>query len=1024
METGPASGAVTIEPDGAFTYSPVADFNGVDSFTYTVIDGNGGSATGTVSLTVNAVNDAPNATTDAAQVAAGGVVIIDVLANDSDVENDPLEIVSVSDATAGTVSHDGAVLTYHADPAATGGLEYVTYQVSDRNGGFATATVAIAITAVPLETTVGSEAADTLVLDDADDLIIGGLGADVIDAGGGDDRIIWTIGDGDYVIDGGTGFDEVSLALNENNASDVDVSADANGNVVIVAGGEVLTLDGVEELSIAGAEGGSTIILGDLSATDIADSTVIFKGAANGADSPDLWDGSATNKRNKAFGFDGDDTLIGGSRADTLKGGNGNDTLIGNGAADKLIGGNGKDILNGGAGADEMIGGHGDDIYIVDQAGDVVIELADEGADRIEATLSIDLEDYANVENLVLQGADDLTGSGTAGDNNLIGNAGANTLEGGAGDDVLFGVGGDDVLDGGAGADDMRGHGGDDVYKVDNVGDTVTELENQGRDRIDASITFALATTANVEDLTLTGTAAIDGIGDDAANRIVGNSAANTLLGLGGDDNLSGGDGADSLSGGLGADKMAGGAGDDRYIVDDIGDTVTEQADEGVDIIRASVDFALTAAANVENLTLIGTANLNGTGNDAANLLIGNSGSNNLSGGAGADILAGGGGGDDLNGDVGNDILEGGEGDDRLTGGLGVDRLTGGLGNDVYVVDQADSVIEATGESEGVDRLEAGFSVNLAVVSDGLEDLTLQGTANLSGIGTKFANTLQGNAGANALQGLAGDDTLIGLAGDDLLLGNEGADTMSGGLGDDSYAVDSVSDQVIELADEGDDTVNALISFDLRDISHVENLTLGGTLELSGTGDGERNTIVGNNAANILSGLGRADRLIGNGGDDELIGGSGDDTLDGGSGVDRLRGGVGDDVYLAVSDIDIVLEDADAGRDRIETLALSFSLASHVNIEDLTLTDRAMITAGSRKGTGNASDNVIVGQTADNEFLGLEGDDTLEGGGDDTYVFDDSGDVIVEAAGEGVDTIRSVFSINLGNQANVENVRL
>src|SRR5207245_2061770 len=154
---------------------------------------------------------------------------------------------------------------------------------------------------------------------------------------------------------------------------------------------------------------------------------------------------------------------------------------------------------------------------------------------------------------------------------------------------------------------------------------------------VNASISYTL--TANVESLTLSGGAAINGTGNGLANIIHGNATANILDGGDGNDQLLGGDGDDTLSGGAGNnndtggaghDSMAGGAGDDTYYVDNALDTVTENAAEGTDIVNSSIDYTL--GANVEKLTLTGSAAIDGTGNALVNVIRGNETANTLSG--------------------------------------------------------------------------------------------------------------------------------------------------------------------------------------------------------------------------------------------------------------------------------------------------------------------------------------------------------------------------------------------------------
>jgi len=281
--------------------------------------------------------------------------------------------------------------------------------------------------------------------------------------------------------------------------------------------------------------------------------------------------------------------------------------------------------------------------------------------------------------------------TGGGGDDLLIGNTACNTLTGRGGNDTLMGGDGDDTLDGGSGADTMTGGDGDDTYKVNKPSDAVTEAGDEGCDTVESSITYTLG--ANVEKLTLTGGATINGTGNGLANTLIGNGAANTLNGGGGDDSicggggndtLNGGGGSDTLDGGEGRDVLKGGAGNDTLVVDSTSDTVTESSGQGNDTVEASVTYKL--GANVENLVLTGCDAINGTGNGAANHLTGNSAANTLNGAGGSDWLNGGGGNDTLNGGAGADhfVFDG-------VGGPGnIDRIIGFAHNtDEIVLDQS-----------------------------------------------------------------------------------------------------------------------------------------------------------------------------------------------------------------------------------------------------------------------------------------------------------------------------------------------
>lgn len=259
---------------------------------------------------------------------------------------------------------------------------------------------------------------------------------------------------------------------------------------------------------------------------------------------------------------------------------------------------------------------------------------------------------------------DDRFVKGTTGNDNLLGTIYSEKILGFGGNDKLEGLAGNDHLDGGIGADTMEGGAGNDIYIVDNIGDRVIEAGNGGTDAVHSTITYNLA--ASVENLVLTGSAAINGTGNLLANRLTGNGAANqlvgglgadSLFGNGGNDTLLGGTEADLLDGGAGIDLLQGGAGNDTYVVDNPGDRVAE-AGSGIDLVRAGVSFQLPGL--VENLILTGNAAINGTGNALANSLTGNAAANLLFGGAGADILNGGAGQDTINGGLGTDQLAGG----------------------------------------------------------------------------------------------------------------------------------------------------------------------------------------------------------------------------------------------------------------------------------------------------------------------------------------------------------------------------
>jgi Ca2+-binding RTX toxin-like protein len=240
-------------------------------------------------------------------------------------------------------------------------------------------------------------------------------------------------------------------------------------------------------------------------------------------------------------------------RTSTINGTAGADNLIGTANPDIINGLAGNDTLNGNTGADTLVGGLGNDIYVVDNTGDIATELASQGTDLIQSSVTYTLP--ANVEDLTLTGTTAINGTGNTVANIITGNTANN------------------ILNGSSGADQLKGGTGNDTYVVDNTGDVVTELASQGTDLIQSSVTYTLP--ANVEDLTLTGTTAINGTGNTLANTVTGNTANNILNGGTGNDNLIGGsgtdqllgsDGNDSLSGDAGNDTLTGGLGADKFI--------------------------------------------------------------------------------------------------------------------------------------------------------------------------------------------------------------------------------------------------------------------------------------------------------------------------------------------------------------------------------------------------------------------------------------------------------------------------
>ncbi len=311
----------------------------------------------------------------------------------------------------------------------------------------------------------------------------------------------------------------------------------------------------------------------------------------------------------------------------------------------------------------------------------------------------------------------DLTLIGTDGNNTLRGGSGNDTLYGGggndnlqgrAGNDILDGGEGNDTLDGGTGDDQLSGGAGNDTYVIDSANDSIIEEANAGTDTVNSAISWTLG--ENLENLTLTGSSAIDGTGNAFNNTITGNSASNTLLGENGNDNLrgsvgndtlDGGEGNDTLDGGTGDDQLSGGAGNDTYVIDSANDSIIEEANAGTDTVNSAISWTL--GENLENLTLTGSSAIDGTGNTLNNTITGNAANNTLFGAEGNDNLRGGTGDDMLDGGLGNDTLLGGEGNDMLIGSFGNDVLTGNAGADSFIFNSSNQGIDIITDFLAVD---------------------------------------------------------------------------------------------------------------------------------------------------------------------------------------------------------------------------------------------------------------------------------------------------------------------------------
>ncbi|WP_245951812.1 putative Ig domain-containing protein, partial [Paracidovorax anthurii] len=784
----------------------------------------------------------------------------------------------------------------------------------------------------------GGAGADTLRGGDGNDVLIAGegspTGSDMLYGNAGDD-ILYASVTGSSQLSGGEGAD--TFRIGPSGGPHTIVRDDA-----VVR--DVLEFDAAiapAQVSVAHVDGSAVLSVKD-AATGALKTTVVLSGLFSSAqpggvaqvrfagDPATVW--TLQDLRQKA--------LVGGSGHDRLAGFDfSDDRLVGGAGDDMLSGLGGNDVLSGGAGFDTLAGGAGDDVYLVGRGDgrDVITEAG--GSDTLRFGAGIAAADVRLVR--TSSAAADATGRATAygATDSLVvvvpgggqvwipgffgAEGGVETFEFADGtrwsaQDIQA-----RIVDARGAAGAQQGTAADDVFTVDDPGDTVTEGASQGTDTIRSAVSYVLP--ANVENLTLTGTLDIAGIGNGANNVIVGNAGSNVL------------DGKE------GFDRLEGGAGDDIY-VDMTGDAYATNMDElleqpngGNDTLQLNAKNR-TLAENVENLVLTDWSNT--VRIQPVDSYFGFQSSYRLYDARADDTRV------RLSGNALDNVIDAtnqGRIDTTLMrdrsawfGGLvldgvgGNDTLIGGAEDDFYVVDSAgDKVVET-----GVDANGNQISVNDTIVSSSIsvdlsgianvEHIELLGDQVLSATGDDQANQIRAsrNTARNVLTGKGGDDTYyVGL--------NDVVVEAAGG-GTDRVILDVVAMGQAAWRSSGK-------VFRLDDYANVENLAANG--KLRGIDPAQGVHLIGNAGNNIVSGSMQDDIVEGGDGDDvvedqyaairptaalwsagqdqdELKGGAGNDRLVSHAGRDTLDGGAGDDVLVGG---DVYLFGRGDGRDVIES---------------------------------------------------------------------------------------------------------
>ena len=962
---GNADIAVTLTVDGRIQVAPVGDFFGQTAFAYTVVDGQGGSASGTVRVVVDPVNDLPVLGADAFETDEDTPLLIApgaLLGNDRDADGDPLTVVAV---TGADLLPNGAIL--FTPPGNFFGDYTLTYTVDDGQGGVVTQDVTITVAPVNDAPSVRPESFEVLdvlrgvedtalVIDPADLLrndtdpdgdalaitaVSGASHGEVVLREDGmivfqPDADYWgvatfsyLVSDGDMTTAGGASvyFEPVSDAPPV--AGDDQAETDEDTPIVLDAAFVLANdtdIDG-DALSIAAIGltfGGS--------ATIDPDGNIVF---APGLD----FSGSAFVDYVVTDGADGTDTgtitisVLPVNDAPVVR----SDLAVGTLGApvvirisdllanDTDVDGDVLSFLAPVIGPDGSASVYGDEFVVLELGPsfsgstflDYDVSDPSDATSRGRVQVTVDPQRAEVIDGTDLR---DL----------LIGGAQAEAIHGGAGRDDLLGRAGDDTLVGGDGGDLIDGGDGVDTadYVASNTGvrvDLAARIGQGGHAQGDVFV--------SVENVV--GTAFADTLeGSLADNRLVGGEGDDDLYGRGGADTLDGGAGDDTLTGGQGADVLLGGAGSDT----------ADYAASG-DGVRVALDGSAGSGGDAEGDVLDGIENL--TGSNAADDLTGDEGANRLDGGRGADTLIGG---------AGDDTLIGGRGGDRMEGGAGTDTVS-------YRGSAAGVVVDLSGETAGGGDAEGDAFSSIEVV-----------------------------------EGSFYDDRIVGDAADNVLRGGLGADTLAGGAGHDAASYEGAASAV--RVDLGAGT---------GDLGDAAGDVLSSIEEVRGSDWDDH--VAGGAGAETLSGGRGADTLEGrSGGDTYAFGyGSGDDVVReaGAAGdVDRVAmapGVLASDVTLVRDGDDLLLIlEGDGGVLR-DTMRIESHFASEaagieaVAFADGTVWDRADILARYRNDRFDAQDDLIRWADEDAELVIASGRLTRN----DTESSDDRPEIIWVGDGVG-----------------------
>lgn len=873
-------GSVVLTANGDFIYTPTANFNGADSFSYTVEDGNGGSDTATVDLSVNSINDDPVAQDDSFSGNEDTDITGNVLGNDSDVDGDTLTAVAGTYTTAqgGTVVLEANGDFTYTPVADFFGTDTFDYSVIDGQGGSDVGTVTLDVADVAenldanldIRVSNGNTGQEFINSTDGYDLAAGAAG-EVISVNGTEMDIAGVSANA-QVTYSFADADSASVALDSawNSVKNVEVSSDGAGNITldnfvhtdVIFGGDG---NSSSNITITDAKRGFiTTGLGDDNVTIDALtnnahwSNVFDIRTSNGADTIDFTGdkGISEVKIDAGQGDDnvvlkgdyktstvrlggGDDEIQGGDGVDSIYGDRDNDTISGGGGDDGLYGGRGDDILNGDDGDDIIYGGDDNDIINGGAGNDIIYggnnDMVLKDKDFDDDILFPELKERVSIKDI--QGGEDALG---VKDPNL-------NVDFEASATLTF-------RKGFAGYNNSLG-----IYKI--AEDGTIEMGNLLWENVkDAGLN-----TAHTIDIP------VGADGGDFGFFIIAN----------GDRTNNGYNGLDTGAEGNIQFIYNYGEADERpaTIYDNGGDVSVVYNDGATETVLKGHTYHTTDRGGSADINADGkTHSVSGLINEGDNevLKIGFEDLKNLGDADFEDVLFeidvqerlvednSERGRDTINGGAGNDTIYGEGGDDIINGGIGADTLNGGSGADEFVFDTIEDLAFDTIEDFTVGEDSINVQALLGNYSNGddLSDFVMFYVEN----GNTFVKINADGGGFKKIALL--EDVEITDSVDDLV--NDGTLIIEEQIPDvDAPPVDP---------DEGD----TFVGTDGNDI--IE-------------GGGKNDTLSGGDGDDQLYGYDGNDILSGDGGDDVIKAGNGDDILYGGAGNDSLRGGLGNDIF-------------------------------------------------------------------------------------------------------------------------------